>query len=717
MQTIFNIYSNIKNTHLKSVILGILLCSLSNIAFSQGQTEQLLSSISEKLKAPIADSVQLYNDLHRARLLSEKKETKQLASSYKNLATWHMGNPTIDSTLHYLDKVAHIYSEQNDSIQLAHTYLEYEEAFKLNTKYDKATQYAFKALEIYEAKENTSGIAEGFLRLSDLFSYKSDYTKGVAYAQKAIDLLSNTTEYEQLAKSYQYIASNELFDFKNEEALVHINKAIAILDTHEIEGMRLLSCRNTRGNILKYLERYDDAISDYTYNLNAATKINDTRLIIASNGNLGHIHIIRKEYEKAIPYLLKAIDLIKKSGNTVNLWENYMHASLAYENLGNFKQALEFERLLGDENKLYYKTIIARQEGELEVKYETTKKDETIEEQGATISRQRKIQLLYIGIGLLLAILLIGMYFTIKNNRRKRNKLTGLNHALKEQQIAIEASNTKLKDSLQELKETQAQLIQSEKMASLGELTAGIAHEIQNPLNFVNNFSEVSNELIDEMNAEIDKKNMEEVKLIAADIKQNLKKINHHGNRADAIVKGMLQHSRSNTGIKEATNINKLADEYLRLAYHGLRAKDKSFNATLETDFDESIGTLDVIPQDLGRVILNLITNAFYATNEKKQHFQGEPVEDRKDFKPTVFVSTKKENNSISISVKDNGNGIPKEVLNKIFQPFFTTKPTGQGTGLGLSMSYDIVRAHGGDLQVETKEGEGTTFTINLPKQ
>ncbi len=262
-----------------------------------------------------------------------------------------------------------------------------------------------------------------------------------------------------------------------------------------------------------------------------------------------------------------------------------------------------------------------------------------------------------------------------------------------------------------ELKATQSQLIQAEKMASLGELTAGIAHEIQNPLNFVNNFSEVSFELMDEMIEDIDKNDLTEVKNIAEDIKQNLNKINFHGKRADAIVKGMLQHSRTSTGIKEPTDVNALADEYLRLAYHGLRAKDKSFNATMKTDFDDSIGNINIIPQDMGRVILNLITNAFYVVTEKKklQQAQGD-----NSYEPTVWVSTKKVGNKVIIMVKDNGNGIPKKVLDKIFQPFFTTKPTGEGTGLGLSLSYDIVKVHGGDLKVETKENEGTTFTIQL---
>jgi signal transduction histidine kinase len=265
-----------------------------------------------------------------------------------------------------------------------------------------------------------------------------------------------------------------------------------------------------------------------------------------------------------------------------------------------------------------------------------------------------------------------------------------------------------LKHSLEELRSTQAQLIQSEKMASLGELTAGIAHEIQNPLNFVNNFSDVNQEMIDEAGEEIDKGNIGQVKNILNDIKENSAKISHHGKRADAIVKGMLQHSRISTGQKESTDINALTDEYLRLSYHGIRAKDKSFNATLQTNFDASIGRINIVPQDIGRVILNILNNAFYAVNEKKS-------QSSETYEPTISVFTKRVSNRIEIVVKDNGDGIPQKVIDKIFQPFFTTKPTGQGTGLGLSLSYDIIKAHGGEIKVQTKEGEGSEFLVQLP--
>ncbi len=296
-----------------------------------------------------------------------------------------------------------------------------------------------------------------------------------------------------------------------------------------------------------------------------------------------------------------------------------------------------------------------------------------------------------------LAIFLLVVIFLWRSNRHRQKT----NFILQQQKKELEMTLT-------ELKNTQAQLIQSEKMASLGELTAGIAHEIQNPLNFINNFSEVNKELLEEMKGEIDKGNVEEVKAIANDIIENEEKINHHGKRADAIVKGMLQHSRISSGVREPTNINALADEYLRLAYHGFRAKAKSFNAKLDTNYDETIENVNIIPQDIGRVILNLITNAFYAVTEKKKLISD-------NYEPCVSVTTKNVGGKVEIRVKDNGNGIPQKILDKIFQPFFTTKPTGQGTGLGLSLSYDIIKAHSGELKVETIEGEGAEFIIQLP--
>ena len=284
------------------------------------------------------------------------------------------------------------------------------------------------------------------------------------------------------------------------------------------------------------------------------------------------------------------------------------------------------------------------------------------------------------------------------------NRTTELEH----KSTQLEKQKAALQTTLEDLKATQVQLIQSEKMASLGELTAGIAHEIQNPLNFVNNFSDLNRELLAEMNSEVEKGNYDEVKAIVKDVTANEGKINHHGKRADAIVKGMLQHSRTGSRQKDSTDINALCNEYLRLSYHGLRAKDNTFNATFETDLDSSIPKINVIAQDIGRMILNLINNAFYAVNEKSKSILS-------GYEPTVVISTRTSEGKIEIKVKDNGTGIPQRVIDKIFQPFFTTKPTGQGTGLGLSLSYETVKAHQGELSVISTEGSGTEFVIQLP--
>ncbi|MBP6679834.1 MAG: hypothetical protein KA166_01500 [Saprospiraceae bacterium] len=319
--------------------------------------------------------------------------------------------------------------------------------------------------------------------------------------------------------------------------------------------------------------------------------------------------------------------------------------------------------------------------------------------------------------GLLIIALLFGfiLYFIFAYRNKQRDFIL-----LKIHKDKIDSQKELLEKTLHDLKAAQAQLIQSEKMASLGTLTAGIAHEIQNPLNFVTNFSEVNKDLLTDLRTELELGNIAEAKAITTDLIDNENKIHHHGQRAAAIVKSMLQHSHSSSGTNEPTNINTLADEFLRLAYHGFRAKDKTFNATMKTDFDQSISKINVIPQDIGRVILNLITNAFYAVTEKAKLGS-------EDFLPTVTVSTKQirpssgerssagSGKTIEISIRDNGPGIPQSALDKIFEPFYTTKPPGEGTGLGLSLSYDIIKAHGGELNVKTKEGEFAEFIITLP--
>jgi signal transduction histidine kinase len=437
-------------------------------------------------------------------------------------------------------------------------------------------------------------------------------------------------------------------------------------------------------------KQYDSALI-YARSGIASNFPGDDLGMVWTMNDLSQIFLETAQYDSSKYYAHKSVAIAAAIGFKDQLQRAYEYLSLSFHNTLKPDSAYKYLQLAvtikdslysGDKRK-QVQGIVAREQLRLQ----------EIEKEKIVFKNKIRVYSLIAG----LAILCIAAFLLYKNNRQKQKANSNL-----------QVQKQKVENALQELKSTQQQLIQSEKMASLGELTAGIAHEIQNPLNFVNNFSEVSNELIDEMNEELNKGDIEEAKAISSDIKQNLEKINHHGKRADAIVKGMLQHSRQTAGTKEPTAINALADEYLRLAYHGLRAKDKSFNVTLKTDYDESIDNINIIPQDIGRVLLNLITNAFYVVDEKKKS----GIE---NYEPIISVATKKINNKAEIKVSDNGNGIPKTIIDKIFQPFFTTKPTGQGTGLGLSLAYDIVKAHGGELKVETKEHEGSVFIITLP--
>jgi len=418
---------------------------------------------------------------------------------------------------------------------------------------------------------------------------------------------------------------------------------------------------------------------------------NNLMALVGSYAVVSSLYARQNNKDSCLFYAKKALEAAQITGLPGSLLTAYQCLSNANQLNNNTDSAFKYERLsykLNDSLKNARITSLTEyQKFSFNEQLRLKKLDE---EKTAYANKLKMIGLIVVLGGILLTAIIL-----YRNNRQKQK------------------TNAVLETTLTNLKSTQSQLIQSEKMASLGELTAGIAHEIQNPLNFVNNFSEVNAELIDELKTELATGNTQQAIDLANDIKENEQKINHHGKRADAIVKGMLQHSRSSSGVKEPTDINALCDEYLRLSYHGLRAKDKSFNATMKTDFDASLEKISIIPQDIGRVILNLLTNAFYVVNEKTQ--SAVTTQTAVKYEPTVSISTQKIGNKVEISVSDNGNGIPQKILDKIFQPFFTTKPTGQGTGLGLSLSYDIItKGHGGELKVETKEGEGTMFIIVL---
>jgi two-component system NtrC family sensor kinase len=555
----------------------------------------------------------------------------------------------------------------------------------------QSLELGFKALQLAQEHhiENLTGPALN--GIGEAYIILEDYPKAIIYLRKYILIDKNGLNDEGLAYTYfdmgvAYAGLNQL-----DSANFYEQKAIETFSKYHHEEPLIYQ---TIGDIKIKSGKPGEALGYYQKSLQIALKNNESRASAYAYNKIAAFYKDAQKPDSAIYYARKGLEESKLINQKKTILEAAALLSELYEPKET-KASLQYlkiadaykDSIFGAGNIEAVQTLVAHEE-------------ERQKEIGAAkVAYQNQLKQYALIAGL--AVLLLIAFFLYLNNRKE-----------KKAKNILQNKNEIIEQTLNHLKSTQSQLIQSEKMASLGELTAGIAHEIQNPLNFVNNFSEVNTELIDELKDEIDKGNIEEVKIIANDIKENEQKINHHGKRADAIVKGMLQHSRSSSGQKEPTDINALADEYLRLAYHGLRAKDKSFNALMKTDFDKSIGNINIIPQDIGRVILNLLTNAFYAASlPSKVGFSDSDLSKT----PTVWVSTKKEGNKVLISVRDNGPGIPQKVLDKIFQPFFTTKPTGEGTGLGLSLSYDIVKAHGGEIKIETKEGEGSEFIITLP--
>jgi len=467
-------------------------------------------------------------------------------------------------------------------------------------------------------------------------------------------------------------------------------------------------------DVKSVMKNYPEAFSYGFRSLALYTSLEEPEGIADITYLIGYCYIDINKPDSAIFFASQSLTLAKKIGFLRNIHTTYNVLAKAYAMKKDFAKAYQYQQqyiIYKDSlNGLERKNIISG----IKFRYDLDKKqseiviltkDKQLKEQEANRQRIKAYAFL-----ICLLMLILVAIVLIRSNHRKRMHNT-----------LLKARKTELQLTLTELRSTQAQLIQSEKMASLGELTAGIAHEIQNPLNFVNNFSEVNKELVNELQTELKAGNIDEAIAISGDIKANEGKINHHGKRADVIVKSMLQHSRAGAGQKEPTDINALCDEYLRLAYHGMRAKDKSFNAEIKTEFDEGIGKINVVFQDIGRVLLNVINNAFYAVNEKHKA-EGD------GYKAMVSIQTKRivppygMGANVEIIVTDNGNGIPQNIIDKIFQPFFTTKPTGSGTGLGLSLAYDIVKAHGGAIKVESppggragKEAGGTEFIIQIP--
>ena len=574
-----------------------------------------------------------------------------IATCYQSIAMcyWLQGN--YNNGLQIALNALHLFEELNDKEQIAFTYFVIANVYRDFGDYNNALESVKKGQELYDAILMPRTI--GYAIIGSIYDLQNQLDSAGKYVQKAHQLNLETDKgqwgwiYYLLGNIYRKI---KLYD----SAMVYYRTALPLVNKKDsIETYNgIATLYQEKGNLdssIFYASRVLHSLSSVSYQRGLLRSAN----ILAEN--------YRKQNQR--DSLVKYLDYSITIGNRLYSQEN----ERGIQNL-NFNERLRIDELMRQQRQY----------------------------QG----RLRMNAVLGIAFTLLLVLLLLW-----RNNRNKQKAYA----LLQNQKLETDTQKGKAEQALEELKITQQQLIQQEKMASLGELTAGIAHEIQNPLNFVNNFSETNKELLSEMKQAIKNRDFDEVGSIADNIEKNEEKIHHHGRRADSIVKGMLQHARPGTGQKEPANINQLAEEFLRLSYQGARSKDKSFSATINTDFDEAVGLVAVLPQDIGKVLLNLYSNAFLAVQEKKK-------QSTENFEPIVSVSTSRNGSTISISVKDNGIGIPEKQRSKIFQPFFTTRAPGEGTGLGLSLSFDIItKGHKGTISVKSIEREGSEFIVQLP--
>jgi len=568
------------------------------------------------------------------------------------------------------------------------------------------------------------GEAISLNRQGNAFTATGNYTKALTCYLSALKINEKRGDRVEMTKNLSNLGISYSSEGDYRQAINYTLRAKAIAEpTHQARSLAI--CMSNLGDSYEKLDMLDSAkiYTEQAYKL--TLKLGDLDQVGTCVNNLGNIYLKKHQLDTALYYYRKAMPYWQQANDDDGMCETTIGMAKTFRQLGRADSSLHYARQSiaagwrgGFTNRVlaasqfltaYFKlqnqldSAFHYQEVSIAAKDSLYSQEKSKEFQNLTFDehqRQRDLQekeatyrttiRFYLMVGVIVFFVVLAFVFWRNNKQNKKAK-------------------TQIQQTLDELKTTQTQLVQSAKMASLGELTAGIAHEIQNPLNFVNNFSEVNEEMIGELKEELKGGNVNEALAIADDIQENEKKIRHHGKRADFIVKGMLEHSRTSTGERQITNINILADEFLKLSYHGLRAKDKNFNAELVTNFDANLPKVNVAQQDIGRVLINLFSNAFYAVNQKAK--AAGP-----DFKPTVEVNTAAQNGSIVITIKDNGTGIPENIREKIMQPFFTTKPTGEGTGLGLSLSYDIiVKGHDGSIDVNTKEGEFTEFIVKLP--
>jgi len=671
---------------MKHIIFTILLSSLSISMFGQSN-KQSLTNLIDSLK----------NELEIEEVDTLKAEI--LIQLSENLL---YSDP--DSAIYYGEKCL-VLAERTNNIHYQLGALGFiGNAIMNKGDLPKALELGFRAIDMAkDVPVRIAGIGPTYDNMGQIYFKIGDYEKALYYFKIMVDMGQS----DRVGVAFGYWHMAEVYEKQNmlDSAMLCLDESFQVFSTlnhsffpnvyHVTPGWY-----NLRAKIYLRQQKPDLALNDLFTALQMTLKIDQGYYSSNTYNDISAYYQQFNKQDSSIYYAEKGLFEANRISNTEGILRASEILAEQYESVDPNKALYYFKLADENRNKLYGA-------GNIQIMRDMITQNEEKQREiiAARLESRNRIRINAL-MGSLFTLVVIALLL-IRNSRMK-NK-----------------AKRKIESAFDQLKATQSQLIQSEKMASLGELTAGIAHEIQNPLNFVKNFSEVNSELIEEMLEEIKKGNIEEINQIAGDIAENERKIKHHGQRADSIVKGMLQHSRTSGGVKEPTDINLIADEFLRLAYHGLRAMDKSFNADFNLEIDENLPKIKVVPQDIGRVLLNLINNAFYAVSKKAR----EGVE---GYSPIVTVRTKvarltSGESGIEIRVIDNGHGIPENVLDKIFQPFFTTKPTGEGTGLGLSLSYDIItKGHSGEMKVKTWNGEdnssetnentGTEFIITLPQ-
>ena len=618
------------------------------------------------------------------------KFEKGEATALKNIGIGYYFQQQYVETLDYWNQSLKLFEQMNDKAGISNLLNNIGAVYMDKGDDARALDYCLRSLKIAEDIQDKSRIMSSLATVASIYHNKQD-PRAINYLLKALPLAEETGDKEALPVLLGNIGEVYFDQGNDEEAMAYYQRAI----NNGKDIANAAFALNGMGKIALRKKEFDLALKHHAKALEIAEKVNDKMQQLRALKGMANVYLQKQNFPLALTYYEKAKALGEEINANVELQDIYQEMAAAYANISDYRNAFFYKTKYADIKDTLYNIETAKKLGNLQFDFDLYKKEGEIK----LLTKEKQMsesKLKGLAAALLVLLFVAAVLWRINKTKQRAIRL-------------LQRQKTMTDEALNKLKATQEQLIQSEKMASLGELTAGIAHEIQNPLNFITNFSELSSELLSEMEDVLQQDNKSAALSMAADVKQNLQKINHHGKRADAIVKGMLQHSSKRSGTKEPTDINLLVKEYLNLAYHGYRAKDDSFRVILESHFDQNAGNVNVLPQEIGRVLLNLYNNAFYAVAEKKRHENG-------NFEPVVSVSTKKVGNNILIHVSDNGTGIKQQLVKKVFQPFFTTKPSGEGTGLGLSLSYDIItKGHGGELKVESKEGEGTDFLLQLP--